>query len=135
MKNVDFRYASFKNVDFNGVDLSNCEFPDSSSCLVIYDQYKTFVDFLDYLNLIWSRTDKPIILNQIEALYVNPDILPGVYLTVDKMNQPIQIVSRMDFIDFMGPTSGDELYSMLRDFISTRPRPERTATSPTPPTT
>ncbi len=135
MKNIDFSDASFENVNFNGVDLSSCKFPGDSICLVINNQYNTFVYFIDYLNSHWLKSNKSIILNQLEALYVDPDKLPGVYLTVDKMKQPIQIVSRLDFIDFMGPTDGEELYSMLRDFIFSRQRLATKTMSPTPPTT
>jgi hypothetical protein len=116
MKCVDFSKAVLRGVNFDGVDLSTCTFPNDSRHLVLHDQNAVLRLARETISQGWTGMHQRDAIKYLDSLHLVPE--PNSPVTEARLRQPIDVINLDDLKEYIGIAVGERLYRLLVDINS-----------------
>ena len=113
MDGVDFENARLRYVNFDGVDLTRCRFARDGRHLVIRNQHEVFVRVRDVVSREWPGCDRQAALDELDGMYLSVEKLHGMFVTEDKLKQPVAVINLDDYIDSYGKELGAKIFALI----------------------
>ena len=111
MEDVDFTQATLVGVTFkNGINLSNCKFPEDENCLVLKNIKQAFGKAKEKINSNWTGVDKRI------GLY----IIDNVYYTNEYRDQDIRVIDKYVLTDLFGEKFSNIFFELMKEINTCR---------------
>ena len=114
MLSVDFSAANLRGVNFEGVDLSSCRFPNDGRHLVVRRQHDVFEEARAIVSKEWTGEQREAALTYLEWNHLTPNIVPNSGITEAKLRQPIDVINLDDLIEYIDPITGPRLFDLIR---------------------
>jgi uncharacterized protein YjbI with pentapeptide repeats len=115
MVNVDFSSAQLIGVNFSGVDLSTCKFPDDGRHVIVREQNRVLTKVRQTVAKTWSGGERDVALRFLDAGYLSVERSFGGFLTAEKTKQPIDVINLDDLIELSGESAGRCLFDLIRE--------------------
>ena len=107
MTNVDFSECKMIGVSFiNGIDISNCKFPNNENYIVIKDIQKTFNEVLHIVDKEWDAEEKRIAKN----------LINNIYFSQERQSQKMDVVDKFLLTDNTNKQEfGEIFFNLIKD--------------------